>query len=138
MNNQLQSMLYNFLKVNQPLDSASGTALASAARTATVSTSDITNYGGHGLLVFFDSTASAATPSIVMTIEGKDPASGKYYTILASAAITGTATNVYRVDPLLTAATNTIAKDLLPRTFRITMTHSDADSITYSVGYSIV
>lgn len=138
MNNQLQSMLYNFLKTANPMDTGSGTALASAARTATVSSADITNYNGHGLLVFFDCTASAVTPSITLKIQGKDPASGKYYTILESAAITGTATNVYRVDPLLTAAANTIAKDLVPDTFRITMTHSDADSITYSVGYCLV
>lgn len=119
------------------LSNVAGTALVSAARTATVSSADITNLGGEGITVVLDVTASAATPSITLKIEGKDDLSGKYYTILESAAVTGTSTNVYRVHPMLTAAANLIAKDIMPKTFRITMTHSDADSITYSVGYSL-
>ena len=115
-----------------------GTGFASAARTATVSSSDITNLGGKGVIVILDVTASADTPSITLKIEGKDPVSGKYYTILESAAVTATSTNIYRVHPSLTAASNLIAKDAIPKTFRITMTHADADSITYSVGYSLV
>jgi len=115
-----------------------GTAFASAARTATVSCDDITNLGGKGIVVILDVTASAATPSITLKVQGKDPVSEEYYDILESAAVTGTSTNVYRVHPDLTASPNLIAKDVIPKTFRITMTHSDADSITYSVGYSLV
>ena len=117
---------------------AEGTALASAARTATVSSDDITNLGNRGVVVILDVTASAATPSITLKVQGKDPVSEKYYDILESAAVTGTSTNVYRVYPGLTAAANLTVSDVIPKTFRITMTHADADSITYSVGYSLV
>lgn len=110
----------------------------SGARTATVSSPDRTNLNGTGMILVIDCTAISASPSVTFTIEGKDPASGKYYTILTSAAITGTGTTVLRVHPDLTAAANTVAKDMIPAVWRVTATHGDADSITYSVGASLV
>lgn len=114
------------------------TVLASTARTATVNSLDIENYDGKGLHLVIDVTAATATPSVVFTIQGKDDASGEYYTILASAAITGTGTTVLRVYPALTASANTIASDVLPRTWRVNAVHADTDSITYSVGASVI
>lgn len=110
----------------------------SEARTATSSTPDFKNYDGIGMIAVIDCTAVTDTPSVVFTIQGKDPASGKYYTILASAAIVGTGTTVLRVHPDLTAAANTVAKDMVPAVWRVTATHADTDSITYSVGVSLV
>lgn len=106
---------------------------ASAARTATVSVTMSTQCLGGVFII--DCTAVTATPSVVFTIAGVDPASDKAYTILASAAITGTGTTVLRIHPSFTAAANTIAKDVLPQALKITATHADADSITYSVGF---
>lgn len=114
------------------------TLLASAARTATNSTADQSNAGFRGLHVVINVTAVTATPSVVFTIQGKDEASGAYYTILASAAITGTGTTVLRVYPGLTAAANTVANDALPGAWRVLATHGDADSITYTVGASLI
>lgn len=114
------------------------TILASAARTATSNTADLTNTGARGLHLVIDVTAVALTPSVVFTIQGKDAISGKYYTLLASAAITATGTTVLRVYPGLTAAANTVANDVLPRTWRLLFTHADTDSITYSVGASLI
>lgn len=111
---------------------------ASQARTATHNSKDLRNDRWESAIVVIDVTAISASPSVVFTIEGKDPASGKYYTILASAAIVGTGTTVLRVSPQLTAAANTIAKDMMPAVWRITATHADADSITYTVGASLV
>lgn len=116
----------------------SSTLLASAARTATVNTSDQTNFGGRGVHVTINVTAASATPSVVFTIQGKDDLSGVYYTILASAAITGTGTTVLRVYPGLTAAANVTVNDVLPRTWRVNCVHADADSITYSLGASVI
>jgi hypothetical protein len=110
----------------------------SAARTSTHSSPDRSNDYGKGIVVVIDVTAVTSTPSVVFTIEGKDPTSGKYYTILASSAITGTGTTVLRVHPGLTAAANSVANDILPAVWRITATHADSDSITYTVGASLV
>jgi len=110
------------------------TCYASAARTASpIAMSNQTNKKAKGLLVVIDVTAIAATPSVVFTIQGYDPVSGKYFTILASAAITGTGTTVLRVYPGLTASPNVIANDVLPLVWRVIATHGDSDSITYSV-----
>lgn len=112
------------------------TIYASSARTASPSATDQTNVAGRGCVVTINVTSITDTPSVVFTIQGKDPASGNYYTILASAAITGTGTTVLRVGPSLTAAANTIANDTLPAVCRVIATHADTDSITYSVGWS--
>lgn len=117
---------------------AEGEIFASAARTATVSSAWFTNSDYRGLHLTIDVTAAAATPSVVFTIEGQDRTSAKTYTILASAAITGTGTTVLKVYPALTAAANTVANDVLPRDWRLTATHADTDSITYSVGFSAI
>lgn len=123
---------------NVAVSNEDGTAFASAARTATPTPFDGVNYGHRGLHLVIDVTAASDTPSVVFTIQGKDELSDKYYTILASAAITGTGTTVLRVYPNLTASANVTVNDVLPRNWRVIATHADADSITYSVGYSLV
>lgn len=113
------------------------TGLASAARTATTNSGDLTNYNGRGLHVVVDVT-SAGTGSITLTIQAKDALSGQYYTLLAGAAITTVSTNVYKVYPGLTASANAVASDILPRTYRLLITHNNANTITYSCGASVV
>lgn len=111
------------------------TVYASAARTATPDTEELELPKGCRTGHFvIDCTASAATPSVVFTVLGVDRASGKTYTILASAAITGTGTTVLRVGAGLTAAANLVANDTLPPVIRLQAVHGDADSITYSLG----
>jgi hypothetical protein len=115
------------------------------ARIASVNSRDYKNSpenGGSnnvGLVVTIDVTDKLVNPSVVFTIQGKDPTSGKYYPILASAAITTSGeTHVLRVHPDLMAAANTVAKDMLPAVWRVVAAHADSDSITYSVGASMV
>ena len=111
--------------------------LASAARTASVDSADFTNYNGLGAHFIIDVSAIAATPSIVPTIQGKDPVSGNYYDILVGAAITTVGTTVLKVHPGISPLADGAANDILPRTFRISITAADADSITYSVGANL-
>ncbi len=110
---------------------------ASAARTADPDTQELAVAGYRGIHLVIDCTAVTSTPSVVFTILGVDRVSGKTYTILASAAITGTGTTVLRVGPGLTAATNLVANDVLPPVIRISATHGDSDSATYTVGASL-
>lgn len=107
---------------------------ASAARTAT-STATFACESPAGMFLI-NVSAVSATPSVVFTVKGSDTSgSGVTYTILESAAITGTGLTVLRVHPQLTAAANTIAKDFLPPSISVTATHADTDSITYSVEF---
>lgn len=107
---------------------------ATEARTATANaTSSIRSAQG---LFLINVTAASATPSVVFTISGITPdAAGTLYTVLASAAITGTGLTVLRVSPHLTAAANTIAKDILPHAIKVAAVHADSDSITYSMHF---
>lgn len=114
-----------------------GTLLASASRTVTLSSADQTNYNAKGVKVFLNVT-SAGTGSITLKIEAKDPISGAYVTILEGAAVVTAVMNVYTVRPGLPATANVSASDGLPRTWRVTVTHNNANAITYSVGYALL
>jgi hypothetical protein len=114
------------------------TCLASAARTATNNSGPLSNFAARGVHVIVDVTAFAATPSVVFTIDGFDVVSGKWYTLLTSAAITGTGTTLLSVYPGITPAANTAVSQVIPRVWRVNATHGDADSITYSVGAIIL
>lgn len=108
--------------------------LPSAARTATPDTQEFDLPAGYsGLALVVDVTAVTATPSVTVKIEGVDRTSGKTWEILTGTAVTATGTSVLRVHPALTASAGATAKDVLPPVVRITATHLDADSITYSV-----
>lgn len=109
------------------------TLLASAARIASVNTADQNNQFWRGVIVTIDATAAADTPSVVFTIQGKSALGTDYYTILASAAVTGAGVTVLRVYPGLVAATNLVANDVLPRVWRVSVAAGDADSLTYSL-----
>ncbi len=118
---------------------------ASAARTATPSAVLLTplitlHPSGRivdlsNLHLIIDVTAIALTPSVLFAIEAEDPVSGKFYALLTTpAAITGTGTTVLRIGKDIESVTNLSQQDFIPKSLRMTATHGDTDSITYSVG----
>lgn len=111
--------------------------LPSAARTALVHGDDLTNHGYKGVKLVIDITAWAAG-SITVTIQGKDNQTGKYFTILASAALAAVATTVLNVYPGAVVTANLSANDVLPRVWRIDIAVGGAQSITYSVSAELL
>lgn len=110
------------------------TLLASAARTATpINTADQVNLSWRGAHIIINVSAYT-TGTYTPTIQGKDPVTGNYYTLLAGAALSGTGTTIMRVYPGLTAAANVTANDFLPRTWRVTFMGSATPAMTFSVG----
>jgi hypothetical protein len=105
----------------------------SEARTASPTANGIDSAYARGVHVVIDVTAVAATPSVTPSIEGYDTLSGKWYTLLTGSAITATGTTVLKVYPGITAVANAAASDVIPNRIRVSMTHADADSITYTV-----
>jgi hypothetical protein len=83
-------------------------------------------------------TTTGGLGSVTLTIQGRDTTSGKYYTLLAGAAVTSVSTNVYTVAPALTAAANSVANMVVPRTIRVLVTANNANPMTYSVGASVI
>lgn len=114
------------------------TPFSSAARTASSNTGAITNHNARGITLIIDVSVYPAAASVVFNIEEYDSTSGQYVVILASAAITAVGTTRMRIYPGLVGAAGLVANDILPRNFRISAVHADADSITYSVGAQTV
>src|SRR5215471_13897333 len=106
-----------------------------AGATTTQTGPDMTSPAARGIKVVVDTTA-IGTGSITVTVQGKDKASGKYYTILASAAIVTNATTVLSVYPGAAVTANVSANDALPATWRILVTANNANPATYTVGFS--
>jgi len=114
------------------------TAYASAARTATPTAVTVATGRYNNMVINVDVTASAATPSVVVTVDALDVLSGEYVTVLTSAAFTGSVeTRRLRIGPDIAAVADLAANNVLADTMRITCTHADADSITYSVGVDL-
>lgn len=104
------------------------------ARIATPTPVENQNYNGRGAIIIVDVASITDTPSVVFNVEGKDPAGGDWYLIVASAAIVAAGVTVLRIYPGLTPIANLTVSDLLPQTWRVRPVHADADSITYTVG----
>lgn len=115
------------------------TVLASAARTASGNSLDFTSDAGATICAaqfVIDVTAAAGTtPVLVVTIQGLDPTSGKYFTLLATANITAAGTTVLRVGPGFPVAANSSANDIMPLQWRVSYTITGTTpSFTFSVG----
>lgn len=111
---------------------------ASAARTAaSVNTADQLNPSGKGAVVVIDVT-TFTSGTYTFTVQGRDPASGKYYTILASAALGATGTVVLRIYPGLTAAANLTVSDVLPTAWRVSAAGAATPNMVFSVGVMVI
>ncbi len=120
------------------MGSSYATALSGTLTTASIDGGDQDNQSGRrSAIVVIDITA-ITSGNATFTLQGKDTASGKYYTILASAALAAVATTILRVDPNLTAAGNTIAKDIMPSQWRVIMVAASLVGCTYTVGVNLV
>ncbi len=107
---------------------ASAQVTGATARPST----DQVNEFAKGLMLVIDITQIDVATTATFTVQGKDPVSGKYYTILASAALAAVATTVLRIYPGLTAAANLTVSDFLPSTWRVNVTGTGTN-VTYSL-----
>lgn len=116
------------------------TLVTLTAATASGNSGDQTNYNGRGIQVGVNITAiTGTTPSLVVTIQGKDVASGVYYTLLQSAALTATGFTLLTVNPGGLTTANVASPQVLPRTFRILYTIAGTTpSVTATIGGSVV
>lgn len=112
--------------------------LASAVRAASNNSPDQVNYNAVGLQLVLDITAVPGVQTVLLTLQGKDALSGAYYTILAGVAEVAAATKIYRVYPGVAAVANQAVSDVLPRNWRVAITHSGGSNFTYSVGASLL
>lgn len=117
----------------------SNALLVSTSRTTAQVSGNLESGGARGIHVIVDLTVNTGgLGSITVTITGVDPASGKAYTLLASAALTAVATTVLKVFPGGPVSANSSANDSLPSTFQVNVTANNANPVTYSVGYNLL
>ena len=110
----------------------------SAARVATPTPFTLNTSRSSGVIITINVTADPAAASVVVTLNGIDPVSGSNYNILTSAAIAATGITTLRIQPGLTVVANTHASDLTPEELLVTATHTDGDSITYSISATLI
>jgi hypothetical protein len=116
---------------------SNGALTIAAGATTTQTSPDFQNPSCRGIKVILNSTV-IGTGSVTVSIQGKDPGSGTYYTILAGAAVVTNSQNVYTVYPGAPVAANVSANDVLPPLFRIVATANNANPATYTVGFSLL
>lgn len=105
-----------------------------SARTATPATFQLEGTGrSTAMVVVLAVTAFASGASVTLSVSGYDPGSETTWPLVTSAAVTGTGTTVLKISPGITVAANESVADILPPIVDITVTHSNADSITYAL-----
>lgn len=105
---------------------------------AEVTTNPASLTGGAGTATVSTTTAGGGNGgSLTVTIQGKDAASGKYFTLLASAAITSVGTTRLVVYPGNTVAANLSVSTVLPATWRVDVVKSGNAPVA-SIGASLI
>lgn len=102
----------------QTIELPTSAGLSYTLASSGTNTPDLGNPNCRGVVVFANVTAGA-TPSLTVTIQGKDPVSGTYYTILTGTAITSNTNAAIRVYPGIAVSAGSTASDILPSQWRI-------------------
>ena len=124
---------------DRPRNNEAATLLALSARGALANSPDQINFNGKGLFIFVDVTARAAATTLQVKITGKDPVGGDYLDIWSAAVAIDTANGsfMYTIYPVGAADAAYLTTEdvigLIPRDWRLTVTPSDGNIVTYSV-----
>ena len=114
-----------------------GTALPSAARTATATSDVFTNTGAKGVVVYLNVTAAGAGGGLSVRVKGVDPVSRAALEINADPTdVTATGLTTYVIYPGASAGATQSTSGVLPRVWNVVVNAANTDSYTYSVGYS--
>jgi hypothetical protein len=110
-------------------------AAASGTQAASVTFGDFTKPNNCRLAMFvLDVTVVTGAGIFTLSIDNKDPVSGKYILVGTSANVSTVSTNVYKVGVGLTAAANLTFNDMLTNQYRIRMTKISGTSQAFSIG----
>lgn len=114
-----------------------GTAIASGDyKAADPTPAEFGTLGAVGLTVVIDITVqSGAGNTLTVNVEGFDPASGKWVTLLTSAGLVAVATTAIIVDPRVAASANVVAQKPLYEKMRVRPVKSGTTTtLNYSIG----
>lgn len=109
------------------------TILNVSSVTTTQTSGRQTNWNHKGCIVILTTTA-IGTGSITLSIQGIEPVSNYVWSILTGLAVTTNTTNIYKVYPGLQVATdNSVANDILPRSWQVVVSANNANPASYAV-----
>lgn len=124
-----------------PINRDIGAVLTMTAQgAATVTSSDLSGAAANRVVCVYNQTAHGGTPSSTFSIQNKDAASGAYYTVLTSAAITADSTPTpLHVGAGVVTTANVGAGVVLARTWRISLTvgGSATPTVTGTIGCNV-
>ncbi len=111
-----------------------------AAGAGTTNSADQLNLYGKGLQLGINISAKTGTIAVTVAVQGKDVASGTYYSLCTSASLTAAAFTQMTVYPGTTAATNTDCNVPLPTTWRVQVVSGTGSTpaVTMTVGASVI
>lgn len=114
------------------------TLLSSAARTATTNTSTQYNDAARGVILTLAVSSVTATPALTVTLQySYDNGTTWVSAFAATAAVATAVTSSYLVYPgIENAADGAFTESValpLPRVWRVSVVHADADSATYAL-----
>ena len=123
-----------------PTNKNLGTLATLTAASASGVCADQTNVQWRGVVVSIDVTAITGTsPDLVVTVQGKDPVSGVYYTLLASASITAAGFSTLTVYPNAPATANVSEPLPLPYEWRVIYTiGGTTPAVTATIGAVVI
>ncbi len=128
---------YNGANVDRARGNIDTAAIITAVGVTTTQNSpDQINFNARGLKLVVNVTAISGG-SLVVAIQGKDAASGTYWTLLASVAVSTTGTFTLTLYPGVAVTANVSASDILTRTWRVQVTPTGATA-SYTVGASVI
>ena len=138
MSNERIMLVRNELKL------ATGTLLASGLypTTTLMTMADQTNerYSGMRLYANVANFNAGSAPALSFRVDGKDPVSGNWATLLSTVALVATSTVMFTVHPRVTAVAGYAAAHFLPATWRVVPLQAADTSIslTCSLGYELL
>ena len=112
----------------------SGEVFPSTARTAAPTATFITLDDATDVTILIDVTAVSGTISLALVVEELSSA-GAWVPILSTAGITTVTQGRLTIGSNATSVTNVALNAVLPSILRVRVTHSTADTTTYSVNY---
>jgi hypothetical protein len=82
---------------------------------------------------------TGTSPTITVVVEGLDEASGQYYALLSSAALSAAGFTLLTVYPGVAAAANSAASQVLPKSWRVSYTIAGTTpAVTATIGASLI
>lgn len=105
---------------------------------ATLNSADQSGFNVTRVICVFRQSATGGTPSTTFSIQNKDAASGQYYSIITSAAITANSVNFITAGGDVTTTTNVGAGVPIARTWRTSTTvGGTTPAVTATIGCSV-